>query len=57
MVSVTRKNFKKVMKEMTADYPELAAKVGKKGYGYKYIANIIAEYNQYNTNDPLFGMK
>ena len=57
MVSVTRKNFKKVMKEMVADYPELAAKVGKKGYGYKYITNIVAEYNQYNTNDPLFGMK
>ena len=55
--SVTRKNFKKVMKEMTADYPELAAKVGKKGYGYKHIGKIIAAYNAYNTNDPLFGMK
>ena len=56
MISVTRKNFKKVMKEMTADYPELAAKVGKRGYGYKHIGKIIAAYNAYNTNDPLFGM-
>ena len=57
IVSVTRTNFKKTIKEMTADYPELSAKVGKKGYGYKYIGKIIAAYNQYNTNDPLFGMQ
>ena len=57
-VSVTRANFKTVLKDMTSDYPALSVKVGKKGYGYKYIARIIAEYNQYNSNDNgLFGMK
>ena len=56
MVSVDRKNFKNVLKDVTADYPELAAKVGKKGYGYKYIAKIVKEYNEYNMDNTLFGM-
>lgn len=52
MVKVTRENFKKAVKNIVADYPELSARVGKKGYGYKYIAKIITEYN---NNKPKNG--
>ena len=52
MVKVTRENFKKALKNIVADYPELSARVGKKGYGYKYIAKIITEYN---NNKPKNG--
>lgn len=57
IVTVTRENFKKVIKKMTKDYETLSAKVGKKGYGYKHIGKIIAEYNQYHAKDSLFGMQ
>ena len=58
VISINRKNFTRAMKEMTKDYPELSVRIGKKGYGYKHITKIVAEYNQYNSNDndPLFGM-
>ena len=49
MIAVTQANFKSVVKDMVADYPELKVKVGKKGYGYKYIAKIIKEYNNYTS--------
>ena len=57
MISVTRENFKSVVKDMVADYPALSAKVGKKGYGFKYIANIITEYNNHvSPKGEMFGM-
>ena len=57
MITVTRENFKSVVKDMVADYPELKSKVGKKGYGYKYIANIIEEYNTHIApKGEMFGM-
>ena len=49
MIAVTRENFKTVLKDMVADYPELKSKVGKKGYGFKYVANIITEYNNHTS--------
>ena len=48
-VKVDRSNFKKVVKNIVADYPELKRMIGKKGYGYKYMATIIKEYNQFNA--------
>ena len=59
IVTVNRENFKKAVKNAVADYPELKVKVGKKGYGYKYMAKIITEYNNYNTpkNGQFLGMK
>lgn len=48
MIILNRDNFKSILKEMVADYPELEAKVGKKGYGYRYISKIVKEYNDYN---------
>lgn len=47
MITVTRENFKEVLKEMVADYPELKMKVGTQDYGYKYVAKIVQEYNNY----------
>lgn len=49
-VKINRDNFKSTIKEMIADAPALAAKVGTKGYGYKYVAKIITEYNNYNAS-------
>ncbi len=59
MEEVTRKNYKRIMKHFTTDYPELRAKVGTPGYGFKHVAKIVKEYNDYMTqdNDPIFGMK
>ena len=48
-IRVNRKNFKSVLKDLVADYPELEAKVGKRGYGYRYVAKIVKEYNEYNA--------
>ena len=46
LIKVDRSNFKKAVKRIVADYPELKAKIGKKGYGYKHMTKIIAEYNE-----------
>lgn len=54
-VKVNRTNFKKAVKKMVADYPELQVKIGKKGYGYKYMAAIIKQYNDFNAQ--LLGLK
>ena len=57
MIEINRTNFKTVLKDMVADYPELKAKVGKKGYGYKYVAKIVNEYNDYTApKGEMFGM-
>lgn len=57
MISIDRENFKTVLKDIVADYPELRAKVGKKGYGYKYIAKIITEFNDYAApKGEMYGM-
>lgn len=58
MIEVTRENFKTVLKDMVADYAELQAKVGTKDYGYKFIANIISEYNEYKApKGQMLGMR
>ena len=52
---VTKKNYKKIMKSATAEFPELSTKVGTKGFGYKYIVKIAKIYNQHVTrtgNNP-----
>jgi hypothetical protein len=47
MIELNTDNYKIILQNMVADYPELKAKVGQKGYTYKYISKIIEEYNQY----------
>ena len=57
MIEMNRENFKTILKDMVADYPELRAKVGRKGYGFKYVAKIVTEYNDYaSPKGEMFGM-
>jgi len=57
MIEVNRDNFKTVLKDLVVDFPELSAKVGKRGYGYSKVAKIIKEYNGYNTaKGGMYGM-
>lgn len=57
MIELNRENFKTVLKDLVADYAELSTKVGKKGYGYRHISKIIAEYNEYNApRNEVLGM-
>lgn len=42
---LTRKNYKKILKNLTNDAPTLSAKIGSSGYGFKHAAKIIKEYN------------
>jgi Tfp pilus assembly major pilin PilA len=51
MVSLDKDNFKVVLKNMTAEYPELSAKIGTKGYGFKHIAQIVSTYNAWMMNN------
>lgn len=51
LVSVDRENFKGTMKNLTADYPELCSKIGKKGYGYKHMSKIAEEYNTWKEQN------
>ncbi len=47
LVSITKINYKKVLKLMTEDYPDLQAKIGRKGHGFNHIDAVIAKYNEY----------
>jgi hypothetical protein len=58
MIAVTQDNYKAVLQDMVADFPELKAKIGTTGYGYKYIATIIKEYNNFvSPKGEMFGMR
>ena len=60
LLEINKSNYRIVLKEMTADYPELAAKIGSKGYGFKHIAQIINTYNNWMSNngeEVVLGMK
>ncbi len=43
---ITRKNYKKVLKSLTADNSVLNKKIGKSGFGYKYLPKMVRIYNQ-----------
>ena len=43
---VDKTNYKKILKNLTADSPFIRDKVGTKGYTYKYLNQTIQEYNQ-----------
>lgn len=40
-------NYKKVLKSVMADNPEIAEKIGKRGYRYDDMEKIIKEYNSH----------
>jgi len=39
--------FRKLMRNAIADYPELAVKIGQKGYRYRNLKTILKEYNEW----------
>ena len=51
LVAITKSNYRSVLKDMVAEYPELSAKVGIKGYGFKYVAQIVSTYNAWMTDN------
>lgn len=60
LVNISKNNYRKVLKEMTAEYPELQARVGSRGYGFKHISKIISLYNAWmidNGEEMVLGMR
>ena len=60
LVEISKENYKKVLKEMMAEYPELQARVGSRGHGYKQIAEMINTFNTWmldNGEEIVLGMK
>jgi hypothetical protein len=60
LVNVTKANYKNILKEMTAEYPELQARIGSRGHGFKHVSKIIASYNTWMVNngeEVVLGMK
>lgn len=47
LVNINKENYKSVLKEMTAEYPELRARIGKKGHTFSSITKTIASYNEW----------
>lgn len=45
LIAIDKENFVAVLKNMMAEYPELSAKVGSRGYGIKHITEIVAAFN------------
>jgi len=39
--------FRSQMRQVMGDYPELAAKIGQKGYRYKNLKALLLEYNEW----------
>jgi len=39
--------FRKQMRKVMGDYPDLAAKIGEKGYRYKDLKTILLKYNEW----------
>ncbi len=46
--SMTQKNYKEILKDLTSNMPELSEKIGTTGYGYKHIVSIVTAYNEKN---------
>ena len=51
LVEVTKSNYKVVLKDMMAEYPELSAKIGTKGYGFKHVSQMVSTYNAWMTDN------
>jgi hypothetical protein len=45
LINITKANYKKVLRELTTDYPVIHNRIGTKGNGFKHISRIIAAYN------------
>ena len=47
LVSINKENYKTILKRMTAEYPELSARIGKKGHTFKSLTKTIGLYNEW----------
>lgn len=45
LYEIDKSNYRKVLKGLMGDYPAVYHKIGTKGYTYKYLINILKEYN------------
>ncbi|NJN76920.1 MAG: hypothetical protein HC803_00165 [Saprospiraceae bacterium] len=54
MIALDKSNYKEILKDLVADYPELKTKIGRKGYNYSSIAELIEEYNDYTSPKGVF---
>lgn len=46
IMPVYRGGFRRTMRELLADAPQVAEKIGSRGYRYRNLPDIIKEYNQ-----------
>ncbi|MEO0625347.1 MAG: hypothetical protein AAFY36_16755 [Bacteroidota bacterium] len=46
MIPMYRTGFKRAMRALVSDSPELEEKIGSRGYRYKNLREIVAEYNR-----------
>jgi hypothetical protein len=47
LVSVNKDNYKTVLKGMMAEYPELSARIGAKGFKFRAIEKTISSFNEW----------
>lgn len=45
LIAVTKENYKKILRELTTDYPVIHNSIGAKGNRFKNIPEIITTYN------------
>lgn len=59
LILVDALNYKSVLKGMMVDFPELESKIGNKGYTYKYLVEVVGQYNKAmaNKREGLIGMR
>ena len=46
MIVINRKNYRRTLKNLMSDNPDLQDKIGTLGYGFRYVSKIIAKYNR-----------
>lgn len=44
-LQINKANYKLVLNELMSDHPAIISKIGKRKYGFKYLSDIIEEYN------------
>ena len=55
LVSITPKNYNKVIKQHLPDAPELHQKLGRRGFRYENIPQMIEFYNRFRWKNSLEG--
>ena len=55
LVPITPKNYKKVIKQHLPEAPELHQKLGRRGFRYENIPQMIEFYNRFRWKDTMKG--